>query len=59
MRLKFPTANDASNAIGDGQETLLDIRKIYVQEKAYDYDRTKNILTLKLLVSIVIGRLTS
>jgi hypothetical protein len=41
MRLKFPTANDASNAIGDGQETLLDIRKIYVQEKAYDYDRTR------------------
>lgn len=44
MRLKFPTANDASNAIGDGQETLLDIRKIYVQEKAYEYDRTHQIL---------------
>ena len=44
MRLRFPTEMDCDNAIRDGQNTLLDIRKIYVQSNAYEYERTHQIL---------------
>lgn len=44
MKLNFPTAQDDSHAITDGQKPLLDIQKIYVQSDAYKYDRTHEIL---------------
>lgn len=42
MRLTFPTEN--TNTIEDVDSTILDIKKIYVQEKARKYERTKDIL---------------
>lgn len=43
MRLTFPT-DKSDGSIKDGEDTLLDIQKIYIQSDAYKYPRTQEIL---------------
>ena len=43
MQLHFPT-DAGDNAITSEDETILDIKKIYVEETAYDFPRTYEVL---------------